>query len=275
VAALIVFMPKNLDAPDFTPKALPALRAALVPPPPKPEKPKPEKKEKEKPAETKAPKPEKQVAKAQPQKKAPPAQAPVAVAALAKLTSSPAMSNLLSATSKISGGGRPSGLKMVGLKGVGPVALAGSGPGTGGGFGGGPITGGRELLGNTAAIGIGHALKGSPGGVVVQAPAKNAQIHGSMSREEIAKVVNAHYQQIRACYERALLREPGLTGKLAIEWTIDSGGGVSQVKTKSSSLKSAEVVDCIIDNVKTWRFPKPQGGDVVVSYPFIFNSAGF
>ena len=164
---------------------------------------------------------------------------------------------------------------MVGLKGICPVALAGAGPGTGGGFGGGPVTGGREQLSGIGAIGVGHALKGAPGGVVVQAPARNAQIHGSISREEIAKVINAHMQQIRACYERALLHEPGLTGKLVIEWTIDMSGSVSTFKTKSSTMKSPDVGECILDNMKSWHFPKPTGGQVVVSYPFVFNSVGF
>lgn len=281
MASLIVFMPKNLDVPDFVPQRLPGIRPALLAPPPKPKEPE-KKKEPEKVAEkrneAKTEKP-KQVAKAQPKPQAKPApqqvQAPAAVAALQKLTSSPAMKNLMAVTSKIGGGGRPNGLKMVGLKGIGPVALAGAGPGIGGGFGGGPVTAGREQLTGIGAIGIGHALKGSPGGVVVQAPAKQAQVHGSISREEIAKVINAHMQAIRACYEKALLHDPGLTGKLVIEWTIDMSGGVQSFKTKSSSLKNPDVGECILDNLKAWRFPRPTGGTVVVSYPFVFNSVGF
>lgn len=274
VGAMIVLMPKHSDAPDFTPKGLPALRASLVPPKPKEKKEKEKEKVVEKKSEdtAKKPTPEK-VTKAPPKQQQPKAApVPTAVAALSKLTSGLAMSNLMAA--KPSGGGRPSGLKMVGLKGIGPVAM-GSGPGTGGGFGGGPITGGRELLGNTGNIGIGNALKGSPGGVVASAPSRQAQIHGSLSREEIAKVVNAHLQQVRACYERTLLKEPGLAGKLIIEWNIDGSGSVTSYKIKSSTMQSATVGECIEDALKSWKFPKPDGGEVVVSYPFIFNSVGF
>jgi hypothetical protein len=275
VLSLIIFMPKNLDAPDFTPKALPALRAALVPPPEK-KKPEEKKKEKEKPAEKKDKTPVKvvkqQAVKPPPPTKTPPP--PQAVQAVQKLTAGPAMSSLLAATKLLTGGGRPNGMKMVGLKGVGPVALAGSGPGIGGGFGGGTFSG-TQAVGKVANLDIGAVGKKRVEGTVVSSPARDTKIHGSMSREEIAKVVNAHYQQIRACYERALLREPGLAGKLQIEWTIDVAGGVSQVKTKTTTLKSTDVINCILDNVKTWRFPKPVGGEVVVNYPFIFNSAGF
>ena len=268
--SLVVFMPKNLDVPDFVPQKLPGIRPALLAPPKK-EEPKP--KEKEKVAEKREPKKEVKQARPTPQKQPVKVQAPQAIAAITKLTSSPAMKNLMAVTSKIGGGGRPNGLKMVGLKGIGPVALAGAGPGIGGGFGGGPVTGGREQL-----IGLGGLALGKKTGVagaVVQAPARAAQIHGSISREEIAKVINQHMQQIRACYEKALLHDPGLGGKLMIEWTIDMSGAVQSFKTKSSSMKNPDVGECILDNLKTWRFPRPTGGTVVVSYPFVFNSVGF
>jgi hypothetical protein len=29
--------------------------------------------------------------------------------------------------------------------------------------------------------------------------------------------------------------------------------------------------DCIIRRIMRWRFPKPVGGDVAVSYPFVFS----
>ena len=42
-----------------------------------------------------------------------------------------------------------------------------------------------------------------------------------------------------------------------------------------SSVRSVNVTRCILDSVKTWRFPRPNGGQVVVNYPFIFKSIGF
>jgi hypothetical protein len=66
-----------------------------------------------------------------------------------------------------------------------------------------------------------------------------------------------------------------LAGKLVFEWTIDLNGTVADVKTKLAGLKSADATNCIINNLRLWRFPHPKGGTVVVSYPFIFNSVGF
>ena len=268
--SLIIFMPKNLDVPDFVPQKLPGIRPALLQPPKKPE---PPKQKPQKPTEHKQKAPPKVVHQSH-QAAPKQVQAPKAVAALAKLTASPAMAKLLTATQHIGGGGRPNGLKMVGLKGIGPVALLGSGPGQGGGFGGGPVTGGREKLLGIGAIGIGHALNGKVHGTVA-APARSAQVHGSISREEIAKVINSHMHQIQQCYERALLHEPGLAGKLVIKWTIGLSGEVASVGTQNSSLKDPGVGECILDKLKAWRFPRPQGGTVQVTYPFVFNSVGF
>jgi hypothetical protein len=42
---------------------------------------------------------------------------------------------------------------------------------------------------------------------------------------------------------------------------------------RESTLKNDAVEQCIIDRIKTWKFPAPAGGGVVtVNYPFIFKS---
>jgi hypothetical protein len=80
---------------------------------------------------------------------------------------------------------------------------------------------------------------------------------------------------VRACYERALLKEPGLAGKIVLEWGISTSGGVTSEKTKSSTMKSPAVEACIMASLKTWKFPPAKGGNVIISYPFMFNSVGY
>ncbi len=80
---------------------------------------------------------------------------------------------------------------------------------------------------------------------------------------------------MRGCYERALLKESGLAGKLILEWTIGLTGRVEEIKVKQATIKGDEVPNCIAGSLKTWVFPRPVGGQVIVSYPFLFNSVGF
>lgn len=275
--------PKAIEpVPQFDQKKLTPIRAQLKPP----EKPKPAKKpktESQKLAQKAAKK--REVANARPASKPTPRPQNVdqAIKTVQKITSGAAVQNILAATSKITGnagfGDKGTGYKLSSLNGKPPVAMAGTSFGEGlGGFG--TKTKGFGSLRGTGGKGPGGFAAGSAGkkkvaGTVVTAPARQATVRGSLDRDQIAKVINSNIQQIRSCYERALLKEPGLGGRLVVEWTIGTNGRVAAVKTRSSTVKGATIPNCVLNSLKTWRFPKPKGGPVVVSYPFIFNSMGF
>ncbi len=139
---------------------------------------------------------------------------------------------------------------------------------------------GGKGQGGMAGIGPG-ALTGGPtgkrsvGGVVFKAPPRNIRVQGQLSREEIAKVVAQHLREIQYCYEKNLLMNPNLSGKVIMEWTITLTGSVSIVKTSQNSMATPAVAMCISARIKEWKFPAPRGGQVIVSYPFIFNQVGF
>lgn len=96
-----------------------------------------------------------------------------------------------------------------------------------------------------------------------------------LPRDVVAKVISRHLSQIRYCYESALQRAPSLAGKVAVLFTIDAAGNVSQADVAESSLGSSEVERCMVSRIQRWKFPEPKGGGVVsVSYPWVFKQAG-
>ena len=112
----------------------------------------------------------------------------------------------------------------------------------------------------------------------MSAPPSGFQQRGggeTLAKEFIAKVVNEHLGETRACYERGLLKEAGLAGKLVLEWTLGADGRVNEIKVEQATLKGADVPNCVVNNPKGWIFPKPTGGKVVISYPFLFNNVAF
>jgi FHA domain len=240
-------------------------------------KPKPAEKKKEEPvlAEKKVPPPV--IAQATTLKQA---QAAVPIRSLDKLNkATKGLGNLLASLGPAVGkkGGSLSGLPLLPTVGSAPAPLPGLG-GTGSGGGIGPITKGAELLrggGVGGLLGSSTAGRGSVQGVPVAMPTRATQVKGSIDRDAVAKVINEHLNDVRGCYERALMRDPNLgAGKVLLEWTISPTGAVGEVKTKLSTLKSADATRCMADVVKQMQFPKPAGGDVIVSYPFLFNSVG-
>ncbi len=295
MGAFLVLRPETPEAPDFQQKNLPPVALRLLAPEPKKkeeakkklESIKEKAKAKEKVAEKPSPKP---VEKAPTPKKevAPPPPESRALKALAKLSAAgPASKDLLAAVDKLGSGpgsknAKTSNYKLSGLIGKAPIANAGLGTfGLGGGGKGGGATLGAELLrgkggGGIGALGKGNVGKGKVGGVVTRATSRSVSApQGSIDREAVAKVINSHLQEVHACYERALLKDPGLAGKVVLEWTIGTNGRVAAAKTKSSSLRNRSVEACILSSLKTWAFPAPKGGVVIISYPFIFNSVGY
>ncbi len=98
---------------------------------------------------------------------------------------------------------------------------------------------------------------------------------GSLDADIIRRVVREHAGQVRYCYETQLAMSPGLTGKVVMRWVINDEGRVTQSSSADNQTGSAALEGCLSTRIKTWVFPKPKGGGVVVvNYPFVFKPAG-
>ncbi len=96
---------------------------------------------------------------------------------------------------------------------------------------------------------------------------------GPLSMETIRRVIHSHRDQIKYCYSQELTRHPKLAGKVSIKFTINSSGYVQQSAVSATSLHNSQVERCIMGRIRTWKFPKPRGGGVViVNYPFLFKT---
>jgi outer membrane biosynthesis protein TonB len=142
-----------------------------------------------------------------------------------------------------------------------------------GGSGSGRVAtvGGLRGGGSISEGGTGNAAseKKVSGIVKTEAPA----VDGELDPGLISKEVRARAGAIKACYERALKRNPTLTGKIVMHWTITAAGTVSGVDVEQDSLGDSEVGSCIKSLIARWRFPAPAGGNVDVSFPFVFQAA--
>jgi hypothetical protein len=153
----------------------------------------------------------------------------------------------------LKGGGPGGGGDSLYSVGIGTVGTRGRGAGEGGyGYGVGSIGGKKD-----------HDI-GISGGTPM--------VLGSLDKELIRRVIHAHRNEIRYCYERALTANPGLWGKVTVNFIIGGNGGVQSSKVKETTMNNAEVEGCIVQKIKMWKFPEPKGGGiVVVTYPFVLK----
>jgi hypothetical protein len=167
------------------------------------------------------------------------------------------------------------GASMGDAGGAGGLGSRGTGAGGGGqGLGiGGLGSGTGRGSGGSGNIDLGGRGKGMtrivPGKIIYE---------GGLSREEIQRVINRVMSQIKYCYEKELTKDPNLEGKLVMSWVITGSGDVGSAQTAENTFGGASaqpIGGCVQRIIQRLKFPNPKGGgQVFVTYPFVFSSSG-
>ena len=170
------------------------------------------------------------------------------------------------------------GLEAAEAYGTGGLGLVGSGKG-GGGNGMGLIgLGGAGLMGHGTGTGGLHYGPGDGGKVTgfkdrkptgPTVVATTAKINGEIDKDLIRRIVRAHINEVRSCYNAGLSKNPTLAGRVTIQFSIVGSGKVASSVVEENTTKDSAVGNCIAKAVKRWTFPKvDKGGTALVSYPF-------
>jgi TonB family protein len=170
------------------------------------------------------------------------------------------------------------------------VAPLGPGPNSGAGAVAGPAEGGesltagmtdgsgglgvegpthRQILGRTdsPAGGIGNGPGGVGERVVIRsgaggAPGARANVR---SEEEIQEILNRHKRAIYTIYNRELLIDPTLQGKVVVSLTIAASGKVSRCEIVYSELGTASFEDKLVSLLKAIDFGAKRGVPAVTT----------
>lgn len=170
-----------------------------------------------------------------------------------------ALGGLKGASMGDAGGAGGLGSRGTGAGGGGnALGIGGLGSGTGRGSGGqGDVDLGGRGKGMTRIV---------PGKIIYE---------GGLSREEIQRVISRVMSQIKYCYEKELTKEPNLEGKLVASWTISGTGDVATAQMAQNTMGNQAVEQCVLRIIQRLKFPTPKGGgQVFVTYPFVFSAAG-
>jgi len=91
------------------------------------------------------------------------------------------------------------------------------------------------------------------------------------SNASLIAVVRKYAAGIQFCYDNELKRSPGLDGKMVIVLTVLPSGQVDDATIQQDTLGSARLQECILTQIKAWRFPAIAEGTVTFRTPFVFT----
>lgn len=129
--------------------------------------------------------------------------------------------------------------------------------------------GGKSYVRSAPTADLVHHAK-APDIVPGQATVKCGLNASCLDKEIIRRVVHRHLNEVRYCYERALVAKPELTGRVVTAFTIAVNGRVLGASVTDSSLRAEDVESCITQAVRRWEFPSTQQM-ANVSYPFVLT----
>jgi Ca-activated chloride channel family protein len=96
----------------------------------------------------------------------------------------------------------------------------------------------------------------------------DVKVSENLSRETVAELAHKHAQRLTGCYKDS---EAG--GTLVLKLFINPDGTVKGVELVTSTLKEKASGQCIVEKLKSWRFPVTKGGGKAeVTISLIFSS---
>jgi len=128
------------------------------------------------------------------------------------------------------------------------IKIKGKGFGTGTGYG---VQG---IKGRAGSRGVAGSVVGAPKLMEIK------QTEG-LSRRQVMNEVKKHLGKIQRCYERSLLTNPGIAGRVEYEWLITPKGRVKWSKVKRSEIRSGDSLNaCVLAIFNKMKFPVAKNG---------------
>lgn len=151
--------------------------------------------------------------------------------------------------------------------------------GGGGGGGDGPARRGERAEGGTInTSGLSSASAGtfkSQGNIEVsnvgniQGEAAN---DASRDMKTLSQILQKYMPRLKKVYEDFLKRNPDLSGKMVVKFTIEADGSVSDVIVISSDLKDRELERNLVRYIERIKFPSASG-KITIEWPLIFSAS--
>ena len=94
-----------------------------------------------------------------------------------------------------------------------------------------------------------------------------------LTQEGVRRIIASHNEEITACFEKGLLRDPDFSGRVRVRTVVSGDGAVANADILESTVDAADVESCILESVRSWTFPEPADGRVkILTTPFEYQA---
>lgn len=95
----------------------------------------------------------------------------------------------------------------------------------------------------------------------------------ALDRESVRRVIWMHLNQVKYCYQQALMLKPGLAGRMVVQFQITPQGQVQDLSIQETTLRAPELLQCVGESMRGWTFPPAPyyAGTTQVTYPFVLR----
>jgi len=128
----------------------------------------------------------------------------------------------------------------------------------------------RQTTSVESSIGGGNGQLASVDSRQKQQNAGQGGKSGKRTAEEITRVFDKNKGAIFSIYNRALRKNPGLSGKVVVELTIAPSGAVTAVNIVSSELGDEALERKLALRIKRFKFSQSDVAEIIVTYPIDF-----
>jgi predicted Zn finger-like uncharacterized protein len=91
-----------------------------------------------------------------------------------------------------------------------------------------------------------------------------------LQQSDIMAVVLANKPAIIKCVNEQKKKDPALSGKLVMRWTIQTSGKTTAVSCRTDEFRSTYMASCISGLIKSWAFPRHKKQGEPIDFPFTF-----
>lgn len=105
---------------------------------------------------------------------------------------------------------------------------------------------------------------------IPDAPGGGGSIPDSLQPSDIMATVLANKPALVNCVSEQKKRNPGVSGRLVMQWDISPSGRTSHISVVSDEFKSTYMAQCMSGLIKGWQFPKHKTQGDPVKFPFNF-----